>query len=184
MIEIAEASINSFALIEKVNPRPLDQLVTLTYSQLLELITKALEQSKEPLEIEIENLKSQASCHEMEIQILKSRLQGFTEIQDNCSERIGDHANAINKLWQTIQAPSIPRGRKTIARIEDLKKILKGHGGSQTFEALQKALDLTPSQFSKLVGLLDKRCFEVSRRPGSKRGEKVLHLRSRIKDCI
>jgi hypothetical protein len=71
-----------------------------------------------------------------------------------------------------------------MARIEDLKGILKARGGSQTFEALQDALDLTPSQFSKLVSQLDKRSFEVNRRPGSKRGEKVLNLRSRIKDCL
>jgi chromosome segregation ATPase len=184
MIEIAKASINSFALREKVSAQPFDQLVTLTYSQLLELITEAIERSTEPLESEIKNLKNQASCYEMEIQILKSRLQGFSEIQDNYSERINEHADAINKLWQTIKVPPSPRGRKTMARIDDLKRILKARGGSQTFEALQDALGLTPSQFSKLVGQLDKRSFEVSRRPGSKRGEKILNLRSRIKDCL
>jgi chromosome segregation ATPase len=184
MIEIAEASINSFASIEKANIQPFDQLVTLTYSQLQDLITKAMERSTELLKAEINNLKNQAAQHEMETQVLKSRLQGFSEIQDNHSERINEHASAINTLWQTIKIPSSPRGRKTTARIEDLKQILKARGGSQTFEALQEALDLTPSQFSKLVSQLDKRSFEVSRRPGSKWGEKVLNLRSRIKDRL
>ena len=184
MIELAEASINSFASIEKASVQPFDQLVTLTYSQLLELVKKGIERSTESLENEIKNLKIQASHHEKEIQVLKSRLHGFSEIQDNYCERINEHADAINKLWQTIKAPPAPRGRKTIARIEDLKIILKAHGSSQTFEALQEELCLSPSQFSKLVCQLDKRSFEVSRRPGSKRGEKVLSLRSRIKDCF
>lgn len=184
MIELAEARINSFALNEEASAKPFDQLVTLTYGQLLELMTKAIERSTEPLKSEIKNLKSQESYHEMEIRILKSRLQGFSEIQDDCSERITQHTGAINKLWQTVKTPSSPKGRKTIARIEDLKSILKAHGGSQTFPALQEALCLTPSQFSKLVSQLDKRSFEVSRRYGSKRGEKILSLRSRIKDCL
>jgi chromosome segregation ATPase len=184
MIEIAKASINSFASIEKASVQPFDQLVTLTYSQLQELITKAMERSTEPLKAEIKNLKIQAVHHERESQVLKSRLQGFSDIQDNHGEKINEHADAINKLWQTIKTPPSPRGRKTMARIEDLKRILKARGGSQTFEALQDALDLTPSQFSKLVNQLDKRSFEVNRRPGSKRGEKVLNLRSRIKDCL
>jgi hypothetical protein len=184
MIEIAEASINSFASIEKANDQPFDQLVALTYSQLQDLITKAMEISIEPLKAEINNLKHQAAHHEIEAQVLKSRLQGFSDIQDNHGERINEHAGAINTLWQTINTPPLPRGKKTMARIEDLKRILKARGGSQTFEVLQDALDLTPSQFSKLVSQLDKRSFEVNRRPGSKRGEKVLNLRSRIKDHL
>jgi Fic family protein len=71
-------------------------------------------------------------------------------------------------------------GRKTETRIKELKKILKAHGGSRTFQELERALGLSRSQFSKLLNHLDKRIFEVSRRPGGKRGEKVLALRVRI----
>ena len=71
-------------------------------------------------------------------------------------------------------------GRKTEARIKEVKKILKTHGGSRTFQELERALDLSSSQFSKLLNHLDKRIFEVSRRPGGKRGEKILGLRVRI----
>jgi uncharacterized membrane protein len=71
-------------------------------------------------------------------------------------------------------------GRKTEARIKELKKILKASGGSRTFQELEKSLGLSRSQFSKLLNHLDKRIFEVSRRPGGKRGEKILALRVRI----
>jgi len=71
-------------------------------------------------------------------------------------------------------------GRKTEARIKELKKILKASGGSRTFQEMEKSLGLSRSQFSKLLNHLDKRIFEVSRRPGGKRGEKILSLRVRI----
>ncbi len=70
-------------------------------------------------------------------------------------------------------------GRKTEARIRELKKILKAHGGSRTFQELEGALGLSRSQFSKLLNHLDKRIFEISRRPGGRRGEKILGLRVR-----
>lgn len=71
-------------------------------------------------------------------------------------------------------------GKKTEARIKELKKILKASGGSRTFQELEKSLGLSRSQFSKLLNHLDKRIFEISRRPGGKRGEKILALRVRI----
>ena len=71
-------------------------------------------------------------------------------------------------------------GRKTEARIKEVKKLLKTQGGSRTFQELERALGLSRSQFSKLLNHLDKRIFEVSRRPGGKRGEKILGLRVRI----
>ena len=71
-------------------------------------------------------------------------------------------------------------GRKTEVRIKELKKILKASGGFRTFQELEKSLGLSCSQFSKLLNHLDKRIFEISRRPGGKRGEKILGLRVRI----
>ncbi len=75
-------------------------------------------------------------------------------------------------------------GKKSAARIEKLKKTLKGYGGSATFKQLQKDMDINPSQFSQLVSKLDKRIFEVSLRPRGKKGEKVLKLKKRINDPL
>ncbi len=75
-------------------------------------------------------------------------------------------------------------GKKTAARIEKLKEILKHNCGSQAFTKLQDDLDLNPSQFSQLVNKLDKRVFEISRRPGAKRGEKILKLKVRIRGTL
>lgn len=75
-------------------------------------------------------------------------------------------------------------GKKTVHRIEKLKALLKSYGGSQSFKQLQDDLDLSPAQFTRLVGSLDKRSFEVKRRPGAKRGEKVLSLKVRVAEPL
>ncbi len=88
-----------------------------------------------------------------------------------------------SRLAKATPAAS-PRGEKTAARIVKLKALLKARGGSQTFKKLQEDLDLSPSEFTYLVGCLDKRSFEIGRRPGSKRGEKVLSLKVRIMEPV
>ena len=187
MIEIAHASINNFALEATkadFSAQPPDQLIALTYCQLEELVLRAVEKATEPLNAELEKLRNLVTKQEKENELFNSRLQGFSGIQDRQDERIDGQANAINAILQAVKTSTAPRGGKTATRIDELRRILKARSGSQTFEALQEVLNLTPSQFSKLVSQLDKRSFEVSRRPGSKRGEKVLCLKIRIKEMI
>lgn len=91
----------------------------------------------------------------------------------------------INGLREEVhKEPKVSTGTKTAARTTKLKEILKARGGAQTFQKLQEDLGLSPSEFTRLVASLDKRSFEVTRRPGSKRGEKVLSLRVRIKEPL
>jgi hypothetical protein len=59
-------------------------------------------------------------------------------------------------------------GKKTTQRIEKLKGLLRVYGGSQAFKQLQIDLNLSPSQFTRLVKCLDKRYFEIRRCPGAK----------------
>jgi len=103
---------------------------------------------------------------------LPSRVFGLEEDLQSLEEKVLSQKGKEGK----------PRGggRKTEARIREVKKILKVHGGSRTFQELESVLGLSRSQFSKLLNHLDKRIFEVSRRPGGKRGEKILSLRVRI----
>lgn len=104
---------------------------------------------------------------------LPSRVFGLEEDLQSLEKEVRSE-----KALGQPQAPG--GGRKTEARIKELKKILKASGGSRTFQELEKSLGLSRSQFSKLLNHLDKRIFEVSRRPGGKRGEKILALRVRI----
>lgn len=108
---------------------------------------------------------------------LPSRVFGLEEDLQSLEEEVRSE-----KALGQPQAPG--GGRKTEARIKELKKILKASGGSRTFQELEKSLGLSPSQFTYLVSHMDKRSFEISRRPGSWRGEKILRLRERIKEPI
>jgi K+/H+ antiporter YhaU regulatory subunit KhtT len=104
---------------------------------------------------------------------LPSRVFGLEEDLQSLEEEVRSE-----KALGQPQAPG--GGRKTEARIKEVKKILKASGGSRTFQELEKSLGLSPSQFSKLLNHLDKRVFEINRRPGGKRGEKILGLRVRV----
>jgi Fic family protein len=120
--------------------------------------------------------------------ILREVYQRREEAQASLPSRVWSMEEDLQSLEQEVQSlrgkegekPQAQGGRKTEARIKEVKRILKASGGSRTFQELERSLGLSPSQFSKLLNHLDKRIFEVSRRPGGKRGEKILSLRVRI----
>ncbi len=90
-------------------------------------------------------------------------------------ELIDQHAEAINKVWQVTKKGRIPTGKKSKARVEQLKEILKG--GSKTYKELERILKISPKEMNRLVSMLDTRSYEVFFRAGDNR-QKVLRLRS------
>ena len=131
-------------------------------------------------------MASQASQPELssvlaELQDLKQTVEELKQDQGTLSDNQFIQLRLVKGLREEVhKEPKVSRGEKTLTRITKLKGILKARGGSQTFKKLQEDLELSPSEFTRLVASLDKRSFEVTRRPGSKRGEKVLSLRVRI----
>jgi DNA repair exonuclease SbcCD ATPase subunit len=121
---------------------------------------------------------------------LREALQRQKEAQGSLPSRVWSIEEDLKSLEQEVSSlkerePQAPGGgKKTQARIRELKQVLKASGGSRTFKELEKSLGLSPQQFTYLVSHLDKRSFEISRRPGTKRGEKVLSLRVRVKEPL
>lgn len=205
MIEVAKA-ISGF----RVPPK--DQLFTLTYGQLQELISQTVAQTLEAQTQEMQALKSilQAQAERLETlekleelyhgkppaqeerPILREVYQRREEAQASLPSRVWSMEEDLQSLELEVQSlrgkegekPLAQGGRKTEARIKEVKTILKASGGSRTFQELERSLGLSPQQFTYLVSHLDKRVFEISRRPGTKRGEKVLSLRVRIKEPV
>jgi hypothetical protein len=212
---------------------PLDQLFTITYGQLQEIISQAIAQALEErqealpeaqighkellqvvesqaqeikalqvkLEAQAERLETLEKLEELyhgkppaqeERPILREVYQRREEAQKGLPSRVFGLEEDLQSLEQEVQSlrgkkgekPQAQGGRKTEARIKEVKRILKAYGGSRTFQELERSLGLSPQQFTYLVSHLDKRVFEISRRPGTKRGEKVLSLRVRIRDPI
>jgi hypothetical protein len=157
----------------------------------LEAILKRLQS----LNHEVEELKAKLNSLEVleeiyhgsaplpdEVSLLRECWKKRREVLDDLPSRVWGIEEDLSTLEKAFHKnePKAP-GKKTAARIEKLKEILKQNGGSQAFIQLQDDLDLNPSQFSQLVNKLDKRVFETSRRPGTKRGEKILKLKVRIR---
>jgi hypothetical protein len=124
--------------------------------------------------------------------ILREVYQRRRKAQEDLPSRVWSMEEDLQSLEKEVQSlrgrererPQSQGGRKTEARIKEVKGILKASGGSRTFQELERSLGLSPQQFTYLVSHLDKRIFEISRRPGTKRGEKILSLRVRIKEPV
>jgi hypothetical protein len=197
MIEVATASINSFASGKADFVQPSEQLITLTYGQLQDLVQETIERATTPLESRIESLerkvgsgegredaldghKRQDNLHHIvqllqaENGALKRELEAFQE--HVAQERAFDRQRIVR--LESRPAPTTPMaGTKTAARIDRIRAILKARGGTVSFKELQRELELKPNQFSALVARLDKRTFQVLINPLA-RDEKALRLRA------
>lgn len=166
--------------------------------QLIEAQTQEIETLKSILQAQDERLKELESLQEVyhgespapeDRPSLREALQRQKEAQASLPSRVWSIEEDLKSLEQEVgglkeREPQAPGGKKTQARIKELKQILKAYGGSRTFKELEKSLSLSPQQFTYLVSHLDKRSFEISRRPGTKRGEKVLSLRERVREPL
>jgi hypothetical protein len=157
----------------------------------LESILQAQAERLETLE-RLEELYHGKPPVQEERPLLREVYQKREEAQKGLPSRVWGIENDLGKLEQEVQSLRgkegerhlAQGGRKTEARIKEVNKILKASGGSRTFRELERSLGLSPQQFTYLVSHLDKRVFEISRRPGTKRGEKILSLRMRNKEVI
>lgn len=102
-------------------------------------------------------------------------VKDLAEELGEAQELIDQHAEAINKVWQVTKKGRIPTGKKSKARVEQLKEILKG--GSKTYKELERILKISPKEMNRLVSMLDTRSYEIFFRAGDNR-QKVLRLRS------
>lgn len=190
MKEVAQA-IKVFPIKEEQPSSTAAVLVPLDALQAILKEIKSLQQEVKDLKGQVKSLEALEEIyhgpapHPEEIPLLRECWTKRKEILDDLPSRVWGIEEDLSTLEKAFHKnePKAP-GKKTAARIEKLKEILKHNGGSQAFTKLQDDLDLNPSQFSQLVNKLDKRVFEISRRPGAKRGEKILKLKVRIRDPL
>ena len=168
-----------------------EKLLQIVEAQALEI--KALEAKLEAQNERLETLEKLEELYhgkppaQEDRPILREVFQRREEAQKSLPSRVFGLEEDLQNLEEEVQGlkeketqPQNTRGKKTEARIKQIRQILKVSRGSRTFQELERSLGLSPSQFSKLLNHLDKRIFEISRRPGGERGEKVLSLRVRI----
>jgi len=183
------------ALEERQEALPEAQIGPVKLFQIVEAQALEIKALQVKLEAQAERLETLEKLEELyhgkppaqeERPILREVYQRREEAQASLPSRVWSMEEDLQSLEQEVQSlkgkegEKTLGGRKTEARIKEVKGILKASGGSRTFQELERSLGLSRSQFSKLLNHLDKRIFEISRRPGGKRGEKVLRLRVRI----
>jgi hypothetical protein len=177
MDNVASASINKFASdsMQTDFVPTSEQLITLTYGQLSDLITQAVTNAVEKA---IQPLQDRVSSLEGRIPSLEEENAALTATQETQADNQLIQLQLINNLRETTRktTTAIPTGQKTLERIAKIDEVLKARG-STTLKELGKMLKIRPQEMSRLVAKLDKRRYEVFLRAGDKR-EKVLRLRA------
>jgi len=187
MKEVAQA-IKVFPIEEEQPSTTAAVLVPLDALQAILKEIKSLQQEVKGLKGQVKSLKDIEEIYHgptpqpEEVPFLRECWTKRRDVLDDLPSRVWGIEEDLSTLEKAFHKnePKAP-GKKTAARIEKLKDILKHNGGSRAFTQLQDDLDLNPSQFSQLVSKLDMRVFDISRRPGAKRGEKILKLKVRIR---
>jgi len=190
MKEVAQA-IKVFPIEEEQPSTTAAVLVPLDALQAILKEIKSLQQEVKNLKDQVKNLEELEEIYHGpapqvdEVPFLRECWTKRRDVLDDLPSRVWGIEEDLSTLEKAFHKnePKTP-GKKTAARIEKLKEILKHNGGSRAFTQLQDELDLNPSQFSQLVSKLDMRVFEISRRPGAKRGEKILKLKVRIRSPL
>lgn len=172
MSEIALAGINSFA-----SPAPTADLLQALFGEL-----QALREEVARLHEDNQDLREKVATLEAHQVATQKRVGAISDVQDELCDRIDEHATALNTVWKTIKTTpqQVPRGEKTLKRITALEKFLKARGSGATFREVEKHLDISPSELTRLIAKLDKRRFEIFARAGDNR-EKVIRLKAQIR---
>jgi hypothetical protein len=142
MSEIANASINTFGISPKADfVPPSEQLVTLTYGQLSDLVTQAIEKAIQPLQDEVSQLRATVERQDEKIAALEARI-GLQEDNGLIQLRlIGQLREAAKKEAQPMQ-----KGRGEI-----LRALIAANGGKMLAKDARQKMRLSKELFSMLI---------------------------------
>jgi chromosome segregation ATPase len=172
MVEIALAGINSFA-----SPAPTADFIQALLGEL-----QALREEVAQLQEDNQGLKERLITLESRQTATQKRVSAISDVQDELCDKINEHATALNTVWKTLKTTpaTTPKGEKTLKRITALEDFLKARCSGATFHEVEKHLDISPSELTRLIAKIDKRRFEIFARSGDNR-EKVIRLKIQIR---
>jgi len=171
MSEIANASINTFGISPKADfVPPSEQLITLTYGQLQNLVTQATAKALQPLQDEVRDLKATVANQDEKIAALEST-------QDTQADNQLIQLRLIHDLRETTKKGP---GKTEISRSEKIERYLSSRPDHRaTFETLKGHLgidkDLLNDAIKTLMGSSPGR-YGIVRTPGDKRKRTLIML--------
>jgi DNA-directed RNA polymerase sigma subunit (sigma70/sigma32) len=165
MSEIAQARINTFAKDDFVPTS--EQLITLTYGQLQELIINAVTKAIEPLQDEVRDLKKTVACQNEKIAALEATQDThadnqFIQLRLINEVREESHKEEIARTANTTQktADNITRIAVILAAKE--KRLIEGQAPRAYVDKLRKE-GVTFSELANIMGLTVDRIRQLSR---------------------
>jgi hypothetical protein len=172
MIEVATA-INTFGQPPKADFVPSsEQLITLTFGQLQDLITQAAEKAIQPLQEQLETLQDMLSHQEQRIAVLEATVARQDEDIRLQSENCFIAMRLINQLQEATKKMPQPLQKD---RGEILKALVAANGGKMLTMDARKKMHLSKQLFSMLLVSM-KDCIEIKPLHTDKR-KKILTLK-------
>ncbi len=150
MSEIALASLNTFG---KVSPKadfvpPAEQLITLTYSQLQDLVTQAVEKAIQPLQERISALEAKVASQAEEIVTLKV-------IEEQERTRIFLDIAHDRRRITCLEHPEKKPGKTELARVEKIERYLAARPDHKaSFEMLKGHLGVNAVLLNQAIKVL------------------------------
>ena len=142
MSEIASASINTLPSERQAGfESPSEQLIVLTYAQLQDLIKEAVEQAIQPLQDEIEELRSDREKDRAEFERFKATHRTFAVQTTKDIEAIFE---------ATIEATAKPQPLQK-DRGDILRALIAANGGKMLAKDARQKMHLGKEQFSLLL---------------------------------
>ena len=176
MKEIALASINSFGISPKADfELPSEQLITLTYGQLQDLIIGAIEKAIQPLQEEVAQLREEIAQDRQEIAALCAQVHSLENLQESEISRVCvDIAQDRRRLSALEKIEPQPMQKD---RGEILRALLAANGGKMVAKDARQKMHLSKNRFSELLKI----CDYVETKPlHSDRRKNIIILKSEL----
>lgn len=180
MSEIASASINTLpsAVRQAGFESPSDEAITISVSQLQDLIKEAVEQAIEPLQDRIEALDATVANQGEEIAALRSTVASLEKDRDHLSENLFIQLKLINDLRE--QTNKKAPGKTELSRAEKIERYLAGRPDHKaTFETLKGVLQINNVLLNQTIKILmddSPGRYGVTKAPGDKRKRTLVML--------
>jgi CHASE3 domain sensor protein len=170
MVLVDTTEINSFAQNQQQSDsvQPVEPSITVSVSQLRDIITQAVKEAVAPLQERIEDLEARVDSQDEKISDLQRQ-------QDNQTENSFIQLKLINQIRQDIHKEPQPLQKD---RGEILRALIAANGGKMLAKGARQKMRLDEATFSRLVDTLDE-YIEIKQLHSDKR-KKLLILKSKI----
>jgi uncharacterized membrane protein len=161
MDKIALADLNSFASngMQADFVPPSEQLITLTYGQLQDLIVQAVQVAVQPLPDEVSRLQATVASQQEEMAALRAQVRSLESLQEQDITRLAcDIAQDRRRLAALESVEPQPMQKD---RAEILRALLVANGGKLLAKDVRRKMHLPENRFSELL----KRCDFVEVKP-------------------